>query len=528
MSKIIQIIRFLNIGYSSELKIALLTWGTSLLSFDIPDQLDQQIASRDIPPIFTIHRVEASFLANFWQPLLIIVTAFSVWIACQVFLRCFKPHTNSQASLKYILIRKFSVAACNFLVAIIYGGFGDVIFFSVLEMQSFTFKSSSSCASFALSVIFILIGLWFFVMHWRFLIIYRRLRAQESADAVQALNELKVKYKWMLVLHSDFSDQSLFRHSFLFVLVVRDTVISLIVTTMVAFPLAQSIILYCSSILMCVYLLCASPYQHRFERMSLLFQELSALIIFICVLTFAVLDNEGKLAAGDRERLGKAILTVNIIFNSVSSLLMLIKILQMGQSGYTDFSHWRKNRVFVQMTNTSRIGETSQTKLNNQDYSMNASIHEQKSSTLVPKNTIQSDLQGLNKGQEIRAGQEIILMDPKSFQIATKAAEISRTYPARLTSEPVQKVQPVINMDSVTDKQKMDSLINHETGFPHHKQAQGYKIENGQQTHLTNESNGPTFRKTEARDDTIVQEQSMPNPNVHIALIFFTRQKATR
>ena len=359
ISKMIQIIRFMNIGYSSRLKDILLTWGTDILNLNIPRQIDEKIMSHDISSLFSVYGIEPSFLSNFWGMIVILLGAASSWVLCKVLLYSYEQCWKSRDTLIHGILRWLCKAALNFLVVSVYGGFGDVVFFTVLEMKSLVLVSVWSCVSFTLSVFFMLLGVCFICLHWSFLLKYKKLRLQSSTVLPQALEEFTRKYEFIAVLYEDFSDSTLFKHGFLFVGVARDIAISLIITTLSSLPLFQSVLLSCCSLLMCIYLLFNNPFRHRFEQASQIFLELCVFIVYISVTTIAVLDSHHTSADIDRDRLGSVIITMNIIINSGCALLMGVKILQQVWNTYKIYSQ-KKNRKVHTARNIPSLNPNSQ------------------------------------------------------------------------------------------------------------------------------------------------------------------------
>ena len=264
ISKMIQIIRFMNVGYSPKLKDVLLTWGTDVLNLSIPSKIDEKIMSQEINSLFTTYGVEPSFLSNSWGMIVILIGAASSWVLCKILLYPYEQCYKSRSTIFYSTLRNLSKAALNFLVVSMYTGFGDVVFFTVLEMKSLILGSAWSCVSFTLSILFMLLGVCLIYIHWSFLLKHQKVRQQSPTGLPQALEQLTSKYEFIAVLYKDFSDLSLFKHGFLFVGVARDIAISLIITTMSSLPLFQSVLLSCCSILMCIYLLFNNPFKHRF------------------------------------------------------------------------------------------------------------------------------------------------------------------------------------------------------------------------------------------------------------------------
>ena len=89
ISRMIQIIRFMNIGYSPKLKDVLLTWGTDILSLNIPQQIDEKIVSHDINSLFSTYGIEPNFLSNFWGTMVTLLVATSSWVLLLLLLLLF-------------------------------------------------------------------------------------------------------------------------------------------------------------------------------------------------------------------------------------------------------------------------------------------------------------------------------------------------------------------------------------------------------------------------------------------------------
>ena len=394
ISKMIQMIRFINIDYPYNLRNILTTWGTDIFSISIPQQIDEQIVSRDINAVFTKYSVDPSFLSNFWGVFIILIGMATLWALCRGLLYCLEQCWKSKNTLIHRILHQLSIATLNFLIVSLYGGFGDIVFFTVLEMKSVEFGSAWSYFSFVLCIFFILLGVCLMCIHWNFLLKYRKLRLQSSASSDQALEELIKKHEAIAVLYEDFSDASLFKHGFLFVGVARDTLISLIITTMPHLPLFQSVLLVCCSIFICIYLLFNNPFRHRFELASQVFVEMGVFIVYISVITLASLDSYHTSAFDDRVRLGSVIIVINIIMNSGCAFLMLAKLSQQIWSAYKNRSQNKRLKVHAANSvpnlcttqvglDRSRVDNTERLPVFGEDFSSSIKDHIESNKGLV-------------------------------------------------------------------------------------------------------------------------------------------------
>ena len=277
--------------------------------------------------------------------MIILVSALAFWIACRTLAWGFKSSSISYKKVISTTFANLSKAGLNFLVVTIYGSLGDVVFFSVLEMKSVLFGSPCSSFSFVLSVLFLISVLCLLSLHCKFLLQYRRLKPKLHADLLEAFEIFIKKHESMKALYDDFSDATLFKHGFMLVLVTRDIIVGLVITTMSSFPLAEAIIICSCSVLMCSYLLLNNPFRHRSNQILQIFAELSVLVAFICTLSLAISDVNKRVMPNNRERLGMAIICINVILNSGCSILLLFKIAQMVREAYNNYSEKRTRKV---------------------------------------------------------------------------------------------------------------------------------------------------------------------------------------
>ena len=98
------------------------------------------------------------------------------------------------------------------------------------------------------------------------------------------------RHQSLSVLLENFSDAHIFTKGFLLVLTARNVLVSIVVTTMEAFPVIQGIIVASSSVLLCLYMLLKNPFNRRFNQLQQLFMEVCVLCVYICVTVLAVID----------------------------------------------------------------------------------------------------------------------------------------------------------------------------------------------------------------------------------------------
>ncbi len=325
-------IKYLNISYSGELQVALLTWLPSFVSLgltpDMPEFMIAKIPDRPVPYVFEKYEVPSSFLINFWESLGVIVFISILWS----FLKGFELMTNPQKNPRQAsVLRKLRVMIQNFLITAMFGVYGDLVMFAIIEYRTLVFEWNLSLLSWIISVILLLIMFISFFCQIRLLLSYQKIKKQDQRSPNNSRKKLEKFLKiheGSQVLFKDFKDYSLSPQLFLFFLSGRDLIFSLILATMFEYPLAQTLIITILDCLMIAYLFIKRPFESAIDFAQQLFFEFIALIVNITVFINAILDAGKYEAIGARNNLGKLIIIANLIFNFVTAIFMLIVIVQ--------------------------------------------------------------------------------------------------------------------------------------------------------------------------------------------------------
>lgn len=326
--KIFSQIKHLNISYSEELQIALLTWLPSFVSLgltpNMPGSIEEKIPERDVPFIFEKYEVPSSFLINFWENLGIIFATAFVWLLLKGIEHFAKSPTY---------IRKARVMAQNFLIASLYGVYGDLLMYSILEYRTIKFEWNLSLLSFLISVSLLIVMTVSFCYQANLLITYQKFKKQEKGD----LEQFKKDHEGSQVLFKDFKNYSLAPQFFLFFLSVKDLLFSLLLAAVLEYPLIQILIFWVLTCLMITYLLICKPFESTFDLIQQLFFEIISFAVSITVLINAALDVERSTAISTRNTIGKFIIVCNLIFNFGTALLMLYVIFTSLKEAYNSY-----------------------------------------------------------------------------------------------------------------------------------------------------------------------------------------------
>lgn len=326
--KIFSQIKYFDIDYSQEVQEALLTWESSFVSLgltpDLPNSFLDKIPERDVPSIFQKYDVPASFLINFWENLGVIIFAFVLWIL-------FKIIESNASSPKIVSVaRRARIMAQNFLIASLFGVYGDLVLFSLLEYRTFVFGWNLSFLSLLISVIFLIVMIATFIYQIRLLIDYQKIK-KSSCSALEKFTE---KHEGSQVLFEEFKDDSLWPQMFTFFLSARDLLLSIILATMFAHPLAQNIIIFLMNCCFIAYLLIKRPFQSTFNLIQQLFFEIMGLIVNFAIMINSNLDST---KSQTRHNIGKLIIAMNLIFNFVTLVFMLICVFQTLREFYKQY-----------------------------------------------------------------------------------------------------------------------------------------------------------------------------------------------
>ena len=357
LSKLIQYIRFLLIHYPARLENVLLTQRTDMLNINIPPQIDQKIVADSIPAIFTRYGLEPSFLSNACGFMLTLLCCCGVWILCEGSIWCFQSAGKPWMSLSRAVLRRLSLSVRNFMVVKTYGGIGDISFLSVLEIRSVSLKSGWSYVSFFSSITFTMVALALIYLHCRFLIKYKQIKDKLHIDPSRVMKDLMNKYQSLRVLYEDLSDSSIIKHGFLLVLVMRDIITVLIITTSTSFPTFQTIVLFCCSALICIYVIFQNPFRERLEYISQIFLELCVLIVFSCALMLNALNSYDHYKTTS-ERMGVVIIVMNTTLNCGGAVIMSMKIISECCSAYKRYISEKKHKAQI-MAESSILNKNS-------------------------------------------------------------------------------------------------------------------------------------------------------------------------
>ena len=290
----------------------------------MPQSMIRKIPERSVPYVFEKYDVPSSFLINFWENLGIIVSVTALWLL----LKGLERLGSSKNQPRFVsLTRKCWSMIQNFLITALYGVYGDLVMFSIVEYRTLVFGWNLSLLSFLTSLILLLVMFGSFLYQIKLLNTYQKLKKQNPTN-LNSLKQFTKSHEGSQIFWKDFKDYSLAPQFFLIFLSGRDLIFSLILATMFKHPLVQTILLMILNGLMIAYLFIKKPFESTIDFGQQLFFEFIGFIVNFCVFINAILDTGKYEAIGTRKNIGKLIIVCNMIFNFVTAGFMLFFIAQ--------------------------------------------------------------------------------------------------------------------------------------------------------------------------------------------------------
>ena len=328
LTKMLQYLRFLDIPYSKRLELTFKPHNSTYGPFGIGPKLPTETLMRTpmhpIPLRFVEFHVHSSFLVNFWDNLIfmgIIICCFGL----------FKLIEWSIAKIKhkpvpYPIVRKIRAAVQNFFFMQFYNIFGDVLFFSILELRTlYSFDSTETIISFCLSVIYLCIGCGVMMIHVSILLQFYNLR--KKAAWVSEIEGLYKVYEGSEVFFKHFKNKTVLTQSFLLFFVLRNVFFYLTLALLPDHPLVQTGLILTLTFFILGYLILQRP----FITVVNLLQQITCEVIFLlantCVFIIAQLDLKSESSYHTRDSLCEVIIYTSLVFTFVPQGFLVIKVI---------------------------------------------------------------------------------------------------------------------------------------------------------------------------------------------------------
>jgi len=340
-------IKFLNISYSLELQQALKDWLPGFVSLsvtpELPEDFTTKIPERQVPYMFEKYEVPSSFLLNFWDTLGILLIVVGVYYLLKLLGFILKFSSSKHRPYLETLLAKGRFMIQNYLLVTLYGSYGDITLFALLEYRTIQFQFDLSTLSFAISFLLVNVMLIGLILHARLIKHYQAVKKLAAEQDNQELIEnFDKNHKGFHSLYQDYKDTSFGTQSFLLILTIRELLFSIIIPIMYEYPIIEAAIFWTNNFFMIVYLLGKKPFQSSFDLSQQIFFELIGLTVNSCVVFNSIhFDNQDHTVIN----IGKAILVLNMIFNFTTAGLMFVPIALMIWEQWQNYKTKQNNKV---------------------------------------------------------------------------------------------------------------------------------------------------------------------------------------
>jgi len=243
---------------------------SSIFSFEMPFGLKEKIESREIPVVFKGKVFHSSYLVNQWEAIstLIVVALVGAFIAL------IDKFVNKVQILGAVIGRLKTIFYWNFMLLVLFNCYDDIIFFTLLELQTLQLDSG-----FAVLSLLVCVGMNIFAGF----ILYKVYEI--TKEAIRSRRETNKKYQ---VLYAGFQDNSFLSQGYLLFYIGRVIIGAFLIGTLYNYPLIQTILLTLLSFAMLGYLLKERPMYDRFHVLVIAVFEFVGLIVNLGLLFSAV------------------------------------------------------------------------------------------------------------------------------------------------------------------------------------------------------------------------------------------------
>ena len=333
--------RYINIlSYSSDLlelfHQAPVTTGFLPFGPSIPNNLLSKFGYYSIPSNFQQYNLHSCFFVNFRKTFISQIICFSAFCFFAVFECMFS--SKNKVNKGYVISKKARVFAMSFLLLQTYLSFGDIILFFSLQVISTPFSSVLSIVSFSFSLVFIIICLLLFAIHYRLLSKSQAFRKQ-GQQTRDTLDKFAKDYETLQVFFKVYKEGSFGHQAFFLFALIRLITVNIILGFLYQYPLIQAILLSLASLMMIIYIAYKKPFKSAVDGSQQLVCELSIGVVNFSILALAIVDIRKDLAKGLRERASSVVVNCNNLMKILPIIFLLMNILQ------AVISSWRSRRA---------------------------------------------------------------------------------------------------------------------------------------------------------------------------------------
>ena len=321
-------LRYLKINYPSKLQHILdSSEGFSInIIPDMPPQFVALFPNSTLPGKFNDYHFPSRFIVNFWQPTITLL-ALLVSLGLVSF---FQAMTKKWTFINLLFIKLKKSLKWSFSLMIFISYYGEIVLFSSFDLRTNKFGGTWEDVSFSACILINLTSFCIFGKIITVILAARKMR--QTAVAQRQVPQLShsqdsSRPKGYEMLYEDFKDNSLCQQMFVPIFVLRLYLFYLVIAYIENEPLTQIVLITLMNVGMLVYLGLLRPHKSKIELIVSIVEELVILIVNICVLALAILDEAGAYSEQNRNALGDIIVWINTAFSVVGVAYLVINLL---------------------------------------------------------------------------------------------------------------------------------------------------------------------------------------------------------
>ena len=344
--------RYMNISRSSRLEATFVGFKVSSGVIDtqqtsLSNQTKDKFQEKSSPPMFENYGISPTFLVNFWAGVVsLLIISGVVLIVMAIYWKISRVRINIRYIEKLFKILKDN--GINYLVSQFYNSYGDVMLFAGLEFRSSRFTSTLSVVSFAMAIIFSVLGIIILVLHAGLLRKYQLLKKEDEKiddTSQKKLEKFKISTKGVKTLYGEFKDESIYQQSFLIFLIIRSMLCGLCLSLLYSYPLVQTIILNVLFIIFLGYVVMIKPFDDIIDQVQQVFFEAITVLVNVSLLYIAVLDHQGNTDENKRYVVGEIFMQANMLAQFVPTGFLVVKIAITAREFYKKFKNRKRGKV---------------------------------------------------------------------------------------------------------------------------------------------------------------------------------------
>jgi len=305
-SSMFQYIRYIDIQYPPKVEILFAYSSPNPITLTFNFSAPSSLQNHTLPENFDKYQIHSDFLHNTWGLLGTLLVSSLVIITLEITLKIFKKPSQPKAYLLKIL----QTVKWNIPVMLLFSTSGDILFFASLHFNAMQFNGFLAFISLLMALVMITA-----VLGLLYLTIKPVLTLRKSSKNTGRSEYLKHFWKNYDLLYRSFEEKSLLKLSYMSVFLIRGLIFSLVISCFYNLPLIQVSMITLCNVLMIGYLLFSRPFKSNLNFLQAIVNELLLMVLSICILILALMDQQGTDNQTMRINLGEAIIFVIKAFN---------------------------------------------------------------------------------------------------------------------------------------------------------------------------------------------------------------------